>query len=259
MGAARALRSRTVEAGVDQEVVAVVASALVGLVAGSFANVLVYRLPRHLSVVRPPSHCPACDARLGAAELVPVLSWIALGGRCRHCAAAIPARYPLVELATAALFGAVAGTVGSVWPLPSLLVLAGCTLVAAVIDAEGSGLPGALAAVSGLAALSLFAIGGGLGQVGRDGWGAVGAALAALVMVLVERGVQPDRWRRVALLGALGCAAGWLWAGGGAFVAAWVVVAAAATGSSSGRRPPLALVCAGALVALLASALIARP
>lgn len=246
-------------AGVDGQIVAIVASGAGGLVVGSFANVLVYRLPRHLSVVSPPSHCPACDSRLGAAELVPVLSWVALRGRCRHCSAPISVRYPLVELATGALFAAVAGVLGSVWPLASMLLLAACTLVAALIDAEGSRLPMASAVGAGLAAASLLAIGPGLGQAGRDGWAAVGAALAVLVVVVVERGTWFDRWRRMTLLGALGCAAGWLWAGGGAFVAAWVVVVAAATGTAAGKRAPLAPVCAGALVAVLASALIARP
>lgn len=255
----RALRSGSVSTGVDVQIAVVAMSAVAGLVVGSFSNVLVFRLPRHLSIVRPPSHCPSCDARLGPAELVPVASWLVLRGRCRHCQARISARYPLVELANGALFAAVAAALGSLWPLPSLLVLAACTLAATVIDVEGSSLPTALAVVAGIAALTLLGIAPGLGQLGRDEWAAAGAALAVVVMLLVERGAHASRWQRVALLGALGCAAGWLWAGGGAFVAAWVVVAAAATGSAGGKQPPLALVCGGALLALLASAVIARP
>ena len=76
---------------------------LFGLVVGSFLNVVVWRVPRHESVVRPGSHCPSCDTELGALENIPVLSWVVLRGRCRHCHARISARYPLVEAGTAAL------------------------------------------------------------------------------------------------------------------------------------------------------------
>ena len=85
-------------------VVAVVAGACIG----SFLNVVLWRVPRRESVVSPPSHCPACRHELEPLELVPVLSWVALRGRCRHCGVHIAARYPLVELAVALLFGAVA-------------------------------------------------------------------------------------------------------------------------------------------------------
>lgn len=80
---------------------------LFGLLIGSFLNVCVYRLPRDLSVMRPArSFCPACEKPIAWYDNVPVVSWLALGRKCRHCAAPIPWRYPLVELATAAAFGA---------------------------------------------------------------------------------------------------------------------------------------------------------
>ncbi|SIT10043.1 prepilin peptidase [Alicyclobacillus vulcanalis] len=75
-----------------------------GLIFGSFANVVGYRLPRGESVVWPGSHCPNCNRPLRAWELVPVLSWLALGGRCRTCKARISWRYPAIELATGAAF-----------------------------------------------------------------------------------------------------------------------------------------------------------
>ena len=78
---------------------------LFGLVVGSFLNVVVWRVPRHESIVRPASHCPSCDTELGAIENMPVLSWVVLRGRCRHCGARISARYPLVELLTAGALG----------------------------------------------------------------------------------------------------------------------------------------------------------
>jgi leader peptidase (prepilin peptidase)/N-methyltransferase len=89
----------------------VVLAGLVGLVVGSFLNVVLWRVPRGESIVTPPSHCPACATPLGPAELVPVLSWVALGGRCRHCHVRVSARYPLIELATAVVFALVAWVV----------------------------------------------------------------------------------------------------------------------------------------------------
>jgi len=71
----------------------------VGLFGGSFLNVVIYRVPRGMSVARPPSHCPACGKRLRFYDNVPVLSYLALGGRARCCKAKISPRYPLVELA----------------------------------------------------------------------------------------------------------------------------------------------------------------
>ena len=70
---------------------------------GSFANVLIYRVPLGLSIVRPASHCPGCGAAIRWYDNVPVLGWVWLMGRCRDCKAPIPIRYPLVELAMAVL------------------------------------------------------------------------------------------------------------------------------------------------------------
>lgn len=75
-----------------------------GLLFGSFLNVCIYRLPRGLSVVWPGSACPKCNTPIKFYDNVPVLSWLFLRGRCRHCAAAISWRYVLVELLTAAVF-----------------------------------------------------------------------------------------------------------------------------------------------------------
>jgi len=76
----------------------------VGLAFGSFLNVCIYRLPRDLSVVLPSSACPACHQPIRFYDNIPVLSWLILGGRCRHCKARITPRYLVVELLTGALF-----------------------------------------------------------------------------------------------------------------------------------------------------------
>ena len=75
--------------------------ALFGLAVGSFLNVVIYRVPRHESIVSPPSARPSCAAPIAPRDNVPVLSWIVLRGRCRHCRSPISWQYPFVELATA--------------------------------------------------------------------------------------------------------------------------------------------------------------
>ena len=107
---------------------------LLGLAVGSFLNVCIYRLPAGESVVSPRSHCRACGAILGSPDLVPVVSYLLLRGRCRWCGAPFSARYALVELATGALF---AWCLFAVGPQPALLralVLASFLVVVAVID-----------------------------------------------------------------------------------------------------------------------------
>jgi leader peptidase (prepilin peptidase)/N-methyltransferase len=121
-----------------------VIAALVGLLIGSFANVVAHRLPRDLSIVSPPSHCPSCGARIAAHDNIPVVSWILLGGRCRACKTRISARYPALELASGVLWCL------AYWRAPSwgdflsgaLLCSAGLALLA--IDAEFQILPDAI-------------------------------------------------------------------------------------------------------------------
>src|SRR5215212_8583444 len=96
---------------------------LLGLAFGSFANVVIHRVPRGESLVRPGSHCPRCAATLRPWQNVPVLSWVLLRGRCAACGEGISVRYPLVELGTAALFVAVAARFGADPVLPAYLYL----------------------------------------------------------------------------------------------------------------------------------------
>lgn len=85
----------------------VLGTGLLGLLIGSFLNVVVHRVPSGGSLSRPPSCCPACGHRIRARHNVPVLSWLLLGGRCADCRAPISPRYPLVEASTAVLFAVV--------------------------------------------------------------------------------------------------------------------------------------------------------
>lgn len=91
--------------GPEQKVVLAVWAGLSGLLVGSFLNVCIFRLPRDcMSVVRPRSRCPKCRTFIAWYDNFPVFSWLALGGKCRHCRSPIPLRYPLIELLTGALF-----------------------------------------------------------------------------------------------------------------------------------------------------------
>ncbi len=82
----------------------VVGIGLLGLLIGSFLNVVVYRVPNGLSVVSPPSACPKCDSQIRSRDNIPVLSWLILRGKCRDCGAPISPRYPAVEAVTGAIF-----------------------------------------------------------------------------------------------------------------------------------------------------------
>jgi leader peptidase (prepilin peptidase)/N-methyltransferase len=74
---------------------------------GSFLNVVIHRLPRGESLVHPRSRCPSCQTQIAGYDNIPIVSWLVLRGRCRHCGAAISPRYPIVELITAVTFAAV--------------------------------------------------------------------------------------------------------------------------------------------------------
>ncbi|AWN24417.1 prepilin peptidase [Deinococcus irradiatisoli] len=117
---------------------------VLGLLIGSFSNVLIWRLPRGENVAFPPSHCPNCDHPLSPLDLVPVVSWAALGGKCRYCRAPISPRYPIIELISGLAYAGLA----TIFPLSAvgaslfgLGLLFTLLLVASVIDAETYTIP----------------------------------------------------------------------------------------------------------------------
>lgn len=111
-------------------------AAAFGLVVGSFLNVVIHRVPQRLSVVSPRSACPGCGTTLAERDNIPVVSWLVLRGRCRTCGMRIPARYPLVELASAALFAAAALRLGADWALPAFCLFFAALLAVSLIDLE---------------------------------------------------------------------------------------------------------------------------
>jgi leader peptidase (prepilin peptidase) / N-methyltransferase len=137
---------------------------LFGLLVGSFLNVVILRLPRRLEhdwrsqarellgepdadeavppdLVRTGSHCPACKHKLSALDNIPLVSWLALRGRCRYCGTKISWQYPLVELLTALASAAIAWKLGFGWPLAAGLVFTWILIAAAGIDARTQLLP----------------------------------------------------------------------------------------------------------------------
>jgi len=128
-----------------------------GLCFGSFLNVCVYRLPLGLSVVTPRSACPKCKRPIAFYDNIPVLSWLILGGRCRHCKTAITPRYLAVELITAILFTACYGYFGFTLSTVKYCVFAFLLLGLIFTDAETKLLPDALT-LPGLALGLVFSL-----------------------------------------------------------------------------------------------------
>jgi len=190
----------------------VVGCALLGLLVGSFLNVVVWRVPRGESVVAPPSHCPACGHAVRPRDNVPVVSWLILRGRCRDCDAAISSRYPLVELAAGLLFAVVALRFGPAWELPAYLYLAAMGVALSLIDLDVKRLPNAIVLPSYpvLAGLLL------LPAVADGRWddyvrALVGmAALFAFYFALAFVHPAGMGFGDVKLAGVLGLALGWL-------------------------------------------------
>lgn len=152
-----------------------------GAIFGSFLNVVVYRLPRRESLVRPASHCPRCDAPIRPYDNIPVLSWLLLRGHCRHCSAPISTRYPAIEAATAALCVAAVLAGGSTVAVALDIAFILLLVPIALIDLEHRIIPNKLTLAG-----AVFAIGIGLaldpaGEPSRliAGAAAGGALLAA--------------------------------------------------------------------------------
>jgi leader peptidase (prepilin peptidase)/N-methyltransferase len=187
--------------------------AVLGLAVGSFLNVVIYRVPRGESVVRPGSHCPNCQTAIRPWHNVPVFSWLVLRGRCATCKTRISVRYPLVELGTAALFVAVTARLGLSAALPAYLYLAAITIALALIDVDVQRLPNAIVYPSYLVGAGLLVVAGGV-----DGdWAAVGRGLLGMAALFVfylglsftykGRGMGLGD---VKLAGVLGLYLGWL-------------------------------------------------
>ena len=117
---------------------------ILGLLIGSFINVCIVRIPEGESIVFPPSRCPRCQKRLSPLDLIPVISYLLLRGKCRHCGEKISARYPLVEILVSVLFILVYRKYGLSIRALAYAVLAAVLVAASFIDLEHMIIPDAL-------------------------------------------------------------------------------------------------------------------
>jgi leader peptidase (prepilin peptidase)/N-methyltransferase len=205
-----------------------VLAGVLGLVIGSFLNVVVYRVPAGISVVRPRSACPACHHEIDARDNVPVLSWLLLRGRCRHCSTPISARYPLVELAGGVAFagvglavaptllqssGAVPGLAEAL-RLVALLYLAAISIALALIDIDVQRLPDAIVlpayAVGSVLLGGAAILEGDLVALARIAAGAgVAFALYFVLALISPRGMGLGDVKLAGVLGLWLAAFGW--------------------------------------------------
>jgi leader peptidase (prepilin peptidase)/N-methyltransferase len=240
----------------------VVASAVVGLAVGSFLNVVIHRVPRKESVVRPRSRCPHCGVQIGERDNIPVVSWLALRGRCRSCRTPIPLRYPLVEVGTAVLFAAVAVRFGLSAELPVFCVFLGALLALALIDLEHFLLPSRIIYSTLLVEAALLGVTAAVDQRWWTLEEAVLAGLAAFLIFFLIHFIYPAgmAWGDLRLAGLIGFVLGWLgyqYVLVGLFLAflsaSFVGVALIALRRASGKTPiPFGVFLAlGALVAVM--------
>ena len=192
--------------------VAVCGAGVLGLLIGSFLTVVVDRVPRGASIVAPRSACGACGTTLGAPDLVPVLSWVVLRGRCRHCGASIGVEPVVLELATAALFAVMAARFGFTWQTLAYCVLCAGLLALSIIDLRTMRLPREITYATALIGVPLLVVAALVArQPHRIGTMCIGAAIAGVFMWLVyvlSRGGLGDGDVRLAPL--LGAHLGWL-------------------------------------------------
>ena len=193
----------------------IVVCVILGFAVGSFLNVVIWRVPRHESIVAPPSHCPGCDEPISPRDNVPVFSWLFLRGHCRKCGEPIPVRYPMVEIGCGVLWGVIGYTFADSWALPAYLVLAAALIALSVIDLEHYLLPNRIVyplAGAGLVLLGVAAFAEGAGD---DFVRAVLGGLAAFTALFVLHIVSPRSmgFGDVKLSFILGLYLGWLGVG----------------------------------------------
>lgn len=162
-------------------------AAVVGAMVGSFANVVIYRVPRRESVVAPRSRCPACGHPIAARDNVPLLSFLLLRGRCRHCGTAISWRYPLVEALTALLFVAVWRAFGPTWEGLRAALFVLILVVVVFVDLDHRLIPNAVT-YPGMTAGLLLALPDGPAALAERVLAGVGAGAFFLAVAVVSRG-----------------------------------------------------------------------
>ncbi len=114
---------------------------ILGIIVGSFLNVVIYRIPLEENIAFPPSHCPSCKTPLKWWHNMPIVSWIMLGRKCAFCKTHISARYPIIELLTGVLFLLLYLKIGLVWYLPFVFASFASLLALSMIDFDYMAVP----------------------------------------------------------------------------------------------------------------------
>jgi len=177
--------------------------ALLGLCTGSFLNVCIDRLPRGQSIINPPSHCSACNHKLGILDLVPLFSYLWLRGRCRYCRATIPLRLPVVEGMTGLLFAFLYWKFGLGLELGISLVCACLLTVIFVIDLENQLVLDKVIYPGMALALAFSFFWPGLGVLSSLAGGALGLGVMALPFIIYRRGMGMGDVKLGALIGLM--------------------------------------------------------
>jgi leader peptidase (prepilin peptidase)/N-methyltransferase len=181
----------------------IVVAAVLGVVAGSFLNVVVYRMPRHESLVSPSSRCVGCGTAVRPYDNVPVLSWLMLRGRCRACGISISLRYPLVEAATALLCVGVVAERDSLNGVVLGLLLVLVLVPVALIDFDYHVIPNRITAPAALLAVVLGSVLDWPGEPERLIAGAAAGGFFLLAAFCYPRGMGMGDVKLAGLLGLL--------------------------------------------------------
>ena len=198
-------------------VILLVASLIIGCIFGSFLNVVIWRVPNHISITNPKrSFCPKCESPIAWYDNIPIFSWLALGAKCRHCKEPIAARYPLVESLGGLSFLAVTagGLFGAypLWALPVLYVFACVSIVIAFIDLDHHLILNVVLLPTLIATVLLLVVASfGIGEWNRLGRGALCALILFVfyfVLSLIWKGGMGDGDIKLAFI--LGLLLGWL-------------------------------------------------
>jgi leader peptidase (prepilin peptidase)/N-methyltransferase len=182
-----------------------------GAVWGSFLNVLIYRLPRDMSLLNdPPSSCPSCSQVIRWYDNLPIISWLVLRGRCRHCGARIAIRYVLVEVAAGAMCLLAFVRWGVSVTGIEVLVFSWISLVLALIDFDFQILPNVLTYPSIVFGFGCSLLGGYRPWYDSLAGAAAGALLPIMVIVIYRlwRGIEGMGWGDVKYLAAIGAVVG---------------------------------------------------
>ena len=182
-----------------------------GAIVGSFLNVVIYRVPREISIwYRPPSSCPKCQTAIRWYDNLPVVSWLVLRGRCRSCRSPISIRYPLVELASGALTLMAFMRWGLSLTGVEVVIFSWVSLALGLIDLDFQILPNRMTYPSIVFGLGCSWLGGYTWWLDSLIGALVGALLPTLVIVIYRlwRGIEGMGWGDVKYLAAIGAVLG---------------------------------------------------